>query len=570
MRVHLSTTIKKSQKNNYKMSTQNLKFIHLSTGSASAHKADTGAIIFEKATGRIAVAAGADTDVEYYGGGRVSDAKFENSILTISFNDTAETIKLDFSDVASTSGVHAVLQPLANRVKTLEGRADALEGRATTLESDVDALEGRATALETKVGDENSGLVKEVADNKAAIAGNKAAIDAINDKSTGILAQAKSYTDGKVSDINAVTSGLRSDLGNRGEGKGTAFARIEALEGTVGDASKGLVKGVADNAAAITALQGLHKDGADGKMTVEQEVTAGVNAKVGDIKLNDAAVTVKEYVDAGDAKALADAKSYTDTEIGKVNTAAETLGGRVNALEGVVGDDSKGLVKKVNTLIGEDADKSVRAISADEVAKVVASAPEDFDTLKEIADWIANDKTGAAAMQSDIATLKTTVGNDDSGLVKKVNDNATAISGNSNAIDALEALHAKDGQTMKSVATEVSEGIAGIVEHSETNDKADPKSAGVVVTVTTKAGSVSGVAVDASILAGKVSANTTAIATEKSRAEGVESGLRTDVDGIRSDLGESSAAASADTAFGRIKALEEKQSSGTLMWSVWA
>ena len=60
----------------------------------------------------------------------------------------------------------------------------------------------------------------------------------------------------------------------------------------------------------------------------------------------------------------------------------------------------------VSVLVGEDASKSARAIAAEEVAKVVASADTDFDTLKEIADWIKNDTTGAANMANDIAALK--------------------------------------------------------------------------------------------------------------------------------------------------------------------
>ena len=40
---------------------------------------------------------------------------------------------------------------------------------------------------------------------------------------------------------------------------------------------------------------------------------------------------------------------------------------------------------------------------ADEVAKVVAGAPEDFDTLKEIADYIASDKTSAANINNTLA-----------------------------------------------------------------------------------------------------------------------------------------------------------------------
>lgn len=71
------------------------------------------------------------------------------------------------------------------------------------------------------------------------------------------------------------------------------------------------------------------------------------------------------------------------------------LGVRVTTVEG-----------KVTTLVGEDADKSVRAISAEEVAKIVANAPESYDTLKEIADWLSQHETDAAAMNSSIQDNK--------------------------------------------------------------------------------------------------------------------------------------------------------------------
>lgn len=76
------------------------------------------------------------------------------------------------------------------------------------------------------------------------------------------------------------------------------------------------------------------------------------------------------------------------------------------------GSDLDAVEAQIETLIGSvegDDAKSVRAISAEEVAKVVASAPEDFDTLKEIADWIENDTTGAAKMANDIQALQNKV-----------------------------------------------------------------------------------------------------------------------------------------------------------------
>jgi tetrahydromethanopterin S-methyltransferase subunit G len=60
----------------------------------------------------------------------------------------------------------------------------------------------------------------------------------------------------------------------------------------------------------------------------------------------------------------------------------------------------------VETLVGSDVNKSARGIAAEEVAKVVADANADFDTLKEISDWILNDTTGAAHMANDIKALK--------------------------------------------------------------------------------------------------------------------------------------------------------------------
>ena len=48
------------------------------------------------------------------------------------------------------------------------------------------------------------------------------------------------------------------------------------------------------------------------------------------------------------------------------------------------------------------------------VAEIVAGAPEDFDTLKEMSDWIASHENSAAEMNSEIQTLQT-------GMVSKVN-----------------------------------------------------------------------------------------------------------------------------------------------------
>ena len=61
---------------------------------------------------------------------------------------------------------------------------------------------------------------------------------------------------------------------------------------------------------------------------------------------------------------------------------------------------------KIKELTGSGGltQEEVEKIVTDEVAKIVADAPEDFDTLKEMSDWISTHENGAAEMNSAIQT----------------------------------------------------------------------------------------------------------------------------------------------------------------------
>ena len=98
----------------------------------------------------------------------------------------------------------------------------------------------------------------------------------------------------------------------------------------------------------------------------------------------------------------ADAESvYTKTEVDSLllnldQTELEN-GIKANAsaiaiLNGVTETDTTG-----------DTGKSVRTIAKEEVAAVVGAAPDALDTLEEIASWIQNDETGAAAISNTVA-----------------------------------------------------------------------------------------------------------------------------------------------------------------------
>lgn len=65
----------------------------------------------------------------------------------------------------------------------------------------------------------------------------------------------------------------------------------------------------------------------------------------------------------------------------------------------------------------DEAVAKIRITISEEVAKIIASAPEDFDTLKEISDWINEHESSAASMnaqiqinKNDIASIKTKLG----------------------------------------------------------------------------------------------------------------------------------------------------------------
>ena len=159
--------------------------------------------------------------------------------------------------------------------------------------------------------------------------------------------------------------------------------RISALEGTVGDESKGLVKGVADNAAAIS----------------------DINTKIGTVAEGK---TLVEMI--SDAQTAA---TYDDT----------ALVGRVAAIEGdyLKAADKTALETKMAEDIATAKTEAITAVLGEAV-------PEDFDTLKEVAEWIQSDTTASA----QLITRVTNIEND---YLKGADK--TALQGE---IDALETL----------------------------------------------------------------------------------------------------------------------------------
>lgn len=100
-------------------------------------------------------------------------------------------------------------------------------------------------------------------------------------------------------------------------------------------------------------------------------------------------------------------ESDLDTALAAVIDAKATQAGLDAAVVRIAANEGK-LTTLIGSVEGDDA-KSVRTISAEEVAKIVADAPEAYDTLKEIADWISSHADSASAMNTQINTNKTDI-----------------------------------------------------------------------------------------------------------------------------------------------------------------
>lgn len=157
-------------------------------------------------------------------------------------------------------------------------------------------------------------------------------------------------------------------------------------------------------------------------------------------------------------------------EVAKVDVKADanakeiaTLKTSVEALQKGTYDDTavkaliQGNADAIAALVGDDAGKSARAIAAAEVTKIVAGADASFDTLKEIADWIMSDTTGAASMAADITALEAKLAGVDETVVKSI----------AAAIEAALKVDGVEKYALASEITALSDQLKGIGEQIE-------------------------------------------------------------------------------------------------------
>ena len=346
-----------------------------------------------------------------------------------------EYIKTHGSDAIDKLVLLIGASELGDKEKTLIARIAALEAGL----GDVSTLEGEVkTAVAAILGE-----AKRAKDAEAALDARLDIIEGSADTEGSIakaLADAKSYTDTEIGKLDADITSAAVEAG-----KGIQVQVVEA-DGKITNVN---VTGNFDNkydaagaAATVDGKLESYKTSNDAAVAAAKKAGDDAQADVDALEAKVGTVAEGKTVVGliGEAKQAAiEAATYDDTQV-KADIAANAaaiakkadsttvsaIDGRVATIEGdyLKAADKTALEGKITenknaiAVLNGTGEGSVSKQVADAVAGIVADAPEAYDTLKEISDWISSHAESAATMNSQI------------------NANKEAIAANKKAIDA--------------------------------------------------------------------------------------------------------------------------------------
>ena len=298
--------------------------------------------------------------------------------------------------------------------------ASALDSRAKEA---VEAEKQRALAAETRI------------EGKADA--NTAAIAAINNTTTGILAKSKAYTDSKVTEVNSANEALKGKVTALETSDANQTRKITALEAkdSAHDSS------IAANTAAIAKLNGnATTDGSVAKAVKDavdplKASVSTLNGKIGEEGKGDVAPTglYKKIAD-GDKATLDAAKLHAEAKIAELVDSAPDAMNTLKELADAITDHKSvydAYVAKVTEQMAGKVDKVAgsRLITEAEAAQYAAKADvSQVDSAKQEAKNYADSKV--APVSTKVTTLEGTVGTiktDIAGLKTKNGEQDTAI-----------------------------------------------------------------------------------------------------------------------------------------------
>lgn len=354
---------------------------------------------------------------------------------------------------------------VTDKLVALIGAAEKGEDEATILAriADLEAAVGDISELE----DEFANLVKAIIGEKnraeAAESDLQDAIDALDEKLYGSDAESEGeavHTKGDIDKIQDRLTTLEEDT--------TDADAVAALEEKLYGKGEGEehIDGDLDTINAAIAAEQERAEGAEGDIMdfigelpedAEAETVIAYAEEI--VAAEEAArkAQIGELGKVSEEEGAADhtVKSYVDAAVEAINGDADALEDRVEALEATHATAEDGSFKTVAEEVNEA------------VVDLIDGAPEALDTLKEIADWIANqDESGV----TDAATL-----------VARVDANAQAIAdeqeraegAESDLQDAIDAVEEKVDAFERITDTEIDK-LFGEVEEEEEEENPQP------------------------------------------------------------------------------------------------
>lgn len=315
------------------------------------------------------------------------------------------------------SGDDALRAELAAAVEALNAKIGELDGSDDkTLAENIEdiyasiagiveaqeSLVAKDAEIEGKIAEEIGKIVGTLAEGETAMTLAEVAASL---KSLGVRVTAN---EGEIAGVKERVTAVEDAIKNLGEIEGGESLGEIVTEVKANTAALESLKGDAETVTA--AVNKIAKDAADAAQSAAQAYT---DSKV-DGKFDEAGAA---------AQALADAQAYVDGKVdGKFDEAGAAEAAAAQALQDAK-DYADGLADNYDaagTAAGLNAAMDTRMTSvegdvaalkaidhdklvADAVAAVVAGAESDFDTLKEVADWIAADRTGSAKLQATVS-----------------------------------------------------------------------------------------------------------------------------------------------------------------------
>ena len=247
--------------------------------------------------------------------------------------------------------------------------------------------DGTVSLLE---GDGNEFLV--IGEDTIAVVGVNAAINEAKQSAIETVeAKAKEYTDTKVSDLSLYVDTFVSTSVNNA---------VETLNNTINSNVETLNQTIASN------VETLSQSIVSNVETLSQ--TIDTNVETLNNTINTVVETFNNAIEVESERAIAAENALSERIYNEENlriSADKEINARIDKeiADRIAADE---VLRDVITSTNEETIENTKVIVAEEIAKIVANAPEKFDTLKEIADWIETDITGSAQMANDITELK--------------------------------------------------------------------------------------------------------------------------------------------------------------------